>query len=186
MSREQSVDKLIPQVFDELRSNLDSLQYNRHQTKISPSPITTQSLINELENLEKITKIIEEITSSVKDNIPKDINKIYKVCQSSNKLLDSWIGIQSQAGYIYRLMGEPTYLRHLREDGIEHSFEEEVKLETENIEQLKKEILKLNTIQSTESKSPTKSNNVRKTLYNKKPTGIRRPTVTKERKLFRR
>ncbi|CAB4255838.1 similar to Saccharomyces cerevisiae YGL061C DUO1 Essential subunit of the Dam1 complex (aka DASH complex) [Maudiozyma barnettii] len=198
MSREQSVDKLIPQVFDELRSNMDSHQYP-HQSTIA-SPITTQSLINELENLEKITQVIEQITSSVKHNIPKDIDRIYEVCQSSNKLLDSWIGIQSQAGYIYRLMGEPSYLRHLREDGIEHSFEEEVKLETESIEQLKKEIVRVNAIQSGESKSqPQQQQQASKTtirkpnrsIYNtnsnsKKPTGIRRPTITKERKLFRR
>lgn len=188
MDKEQSVDKLIPQVFDELRSNMDSLNYN------SISPITTQSLLTELENLDKITDIIDSVNNSISNAIGTNIDKIHEVCESSNKLLDSWIGIQSQAGYIYRLMGEPTYVHNLKEDGIENTFEEEIKLENETIEQLKNEITKITSpsvpiviTKETRVGNGTRNNGIRKqsTLV-KRPTGIRRPTVTRERKLFRK
>lgn len=190
MEKEQSVDKLIPQVFDELRSNMDSLKYN------SLSPITTQSLITELENLDKITEVINSINGSISDVISTDIGKIHDVCQSSNKLLDSWIGIQSQAGYIYRLMGEPTYVQNLKEDGIDNTFEEEIKLENESIEQIKKEIAKITSPPSVSISVTKNSRNNGTSIRNgtirkqstlvKRPTGIRRPTVTRERKLFRK
>lgn len=187
MEKEQSVDKLIPQVFDELRSNMDSLNYN------SISLITTQSLITELESLDKITEVIDSINNSINSVISTDIDKIHEVCQSSNKLLDSWIGIQSQAGYIYRLMGEPTYIQNLKEDGIENTFEEEIKLENETIEQIKNEITKITSpsvpIASKDSRNgnSTRGSNIRKqSTLAKRPTGIRRPTATRERKLFRK
>lgn len=90
-------------------------------------------------------------------------------------------------------MGEPTYIQNLKEDGIENTFEEEIKLENETIEQIKNEITKITSpsvpIASKDSRSgnSTRGSNIRKqSTLAKRPTGIRRPTATRERKLFRK
>lgn len=183
---EENVDKLIPQIFDEMRSNLDSISYRM------TSAITTQSLMNELESLDKIIKVIDGINDSVIDMIPNHIGKMYDVCHSSNVLLDSWVGIQSQAGYIYRLMSDPVYINHLKEEGINRSFEDEVKLENESIDKLKREIFALKDAKDfikpvdTVKKINRGNREISKQTRLSGIPKICKPTISSERKLFRR
>ncbi|CCE64999.1 hypothetical protein TPHA_0J01780 [Tetrapisispora phaffii CBS 4417] len=104
-----NIDKLIPEMFDQMRSNfeskLNSPIHNRTKNnKLVSTNISTQSLLKELEALDKIIPMIENINKNLKSVLPSHITKIQETCKTTNMILDSWISIHSQAGYIHQLM----------------------------------------------------------------------------------
>ncbi|CCF55902.1 hypothetical protein KAFR_0A04670 [Kazachstania africana CBS 2517] len=136
-----TINKLIPQIFDQMRSNFDLT--TRNKISVAPtSAITTQSLLQELESLDKIIDMIDNIDKVLAGAAPKNIARIHEVCKSTNTILDSWINIQSQAGYIHRLMNKPAYVENLRNKlkGADGSVEQELNFEVEEVERLKQEI----------------------------------------------
>ncbi|CAI4061872.1 hypothetical protein SKDZ_07G1960 [Saccharomyces kudriavzevii ZP591] len=123
---DSTIDKLIPQIFNEMRSNLNSTTNRPSKstengtndnmlsanTSLRPfNSITTQSLLKESESLDKITAMIRNVTGALKNNLPVYVNQVNEVCKSTNSILDSWINIHSQAGYIHKLMSDQTYLK---------------------------------------------------------------------------
>ena len=123
---DSTIDKLIPQIFNEMRSNLnnttnkfpkstgggasDNISANSNSIR-SFNSITTQSLLKESESLDKITAMIKNVTAALKNNLPVYVNQVHEVCKSTNSILDSWINIHCQAGYIHKLMSDQTYLK---------------------------------------------------------------------------
>ncbi|EJS43760.1 duo1p [Saccharomyces arboricola H-6] len=124
---DSTIDKLIPQIFNEMRSNLNSTTNKSSKnmekgnllaanTSIRPfNSITTQSLLKESESLDKISSMIQNVTNALRNNLPVYINQVHEVCKSTNSILDSWINIHSQAGYIHKLMSDQTYLKLINE-----------------------------------------------------------------------
>ncbi|CAI4039214.1 hypothetical protein SMKI_07G1910 [Saccharomyces mikatae IFO 1815] len=121
-----TIDKLIPEIFNEMRSNLNKTTSKSPKSKgikatndvlatnnsIRPfNSITTQSLLKESESLDKITAMIRNVTDALKKNLPVYVGQVHEVCKSTNSILDSWINIHSQAGYIHKLMSDQTYLK---------------------------------------------------------------------------
>ncbi|GMM55292.1 Duo1 protein [Maudiozyma humilis] len=139
-----NMDKLIPEVFAEMRSNLNqSASRTGAGAGAGATPATgptTQSLMHELDSLDRILTTVKQLNTSVSGAVATDLAKVHSVCVSSNRLLDAWIGVQSQAGYVHRLMSEPAYISHLKESGAEDTaspFEREVQLESDSVERLK-------------------------------------------------
>lgn len=128
---DSTIDKLIPQIFNEMRSNLNSTANKSSKgtqndannenilatnTFIRPSnSVTTQSLLKESESLDKITAMIQNVTGALKNNLPVYVDQVHDVCKSTNSILDSWINIHSQAGYIHKLMTDQTYLKIIKD-----------------------------------------------------------------------
>lgn len=136
-----AVNKLIPQLFEEMRSNLGKGPDGSHQSSHN-SVITTQSLLRELEVLDKIIPMVENVNKSLQMSIPQHLDRINEICKSTNTMLDSWINIQSQAGYIYKLMNSPNYLKHasvqVREQGT--TSDELIAAEVQRIDALKEQL----------------------------------------------
>lgn len=114
-----TVNKLIPQMFDQMRSNLGikSLgQVNGKDHRIagssSSSSINTQSLLKELETLDKLIPMFESVNSSLQKAVPSHLGRLHEICKSTNTMLDSWVNIQSQAGYVNKLMDSKEYLEY--------------------------------------------------------------------------
>lgn len=108
-----ALNNLIPQMFEEMRSNLGKgAEDGNNHTASQNSVITTQSLLRELEVLDKIIPMVENVENSLNLSIPQHLDRIHEICKSTNSMLDSWIDIQSQAGYINRLMRSSAYLKH--------------------------------------------------------------------------
>lgn len=100
-------------MFEEMRSNLGKASDDsNYQPNSQNSVITTQSLLRELEVLDKIIPMVENVEDSLKSSIPQHLDRINEICKSTNSMLDSWIDIQSQAGYINKLMSSADYLKH--------------------------------------------------------------------------
>ncbi|MCG8711222.1 hypothetical protein JHU04_004624, partial [Brenneria sp. 4F2] len=66
--------------------------------------------------------MVESVDNSLRMSVPQHLDRINEICKSTNTMLDSWINIQSQADYIYKLMSSPNYIEHasaqLSEPGI--------------------------------------------------------------------
>ncbi|GCE98925.1 DASH complex subunit duo1 [Zygosaccharomyces mellis] len=138
-----ALNKLIPQMFEEMRSNLGKGpdDTNNHPNSQN-SVITTQSLLKELEVLDKIIPMVENVENSLKLSIPQHLERIHEICKSTNSMLDSWIDIQSQAGYINKLMRSSAYLRHTSTLTTTNgtSSEELLAVETKENEYLKEQL----------------------------------------------
>ncbi|CEP63015.1 Duo1p LALA0_S07e00474g [Lachancea lanzarotensis] len=76
----------------------------------TPSSMTAQSLLEESKCLDEIIPVIQTLEASLSSAGPQHLKRIRETCESSNKVLDTWIRIQSQAGYAYELMSEEPYL----------------------------------------------------------------------------
>lgn len=116
---DSTVNKLIPQMFDQMRSNLgikagDQGDGDGHHQKFTAqgSSINTQSLLKELGSLDKIIPIIEAIDSSLQKAVPSHLNRLHEICKSTNAMLESWVTIQSHAGYVHNLMDSEKYLKY--------------------------------------------------------------------------
>lgn len=136
-----TINKLIPQIFDQMRSNLNSsttttaaaiTKKAKQQFLINNSSITTQSLLKESEMLDKIIPVIENLNESLRNATPQNLQRIYETCLSTNKVLDAWINIQSQAGHIYDLMDSEQYLEYAK------AVQQDEKLTAEQFLQSKK------------------------------------------------
>ncbi|KAL3230074.1 DASH complex subunit DUO1 [Nakaseomyces bracarensis] len=126
-----AINQLIPQIFDQMRTNVSGRDDKQRPSAMVDEGITTQSLLKELETLDKIIDTIKRVDDVVKGALPSHMNKIHHVCKSTNRMLDNWINIQSQAGYAYQIM---------EEHGGSLSGGDLVKKYTEEIDQLKKEL----------------------------------------------
>ncbi|QLG74319.1 hypothetical protein HG535_0G02030 [Zygotorulaspora mrakii] len=208
-----ALDKLIPQMFDEMRYNLGNKGTLKKPAadKSSSSIITTQSLLKELAALDKIIPMIESVDSSLQTALPSHFDKIQEICKSTNTVLDSWINIHSQAGHIHELMGSTEYLKYASaqsKDGQTVNAKELIQAEEEEIESLKQEIVREkdkqynanNEIVSHSKSSIPNSGRVDKnrkkpgsafSRYNKSQgtprinSRLTRPTVSSSRKMFR-
>lgn len=127
-----AINQLIPQIFDQMRSNVSTREDKPRPSALIDEGITTQSLLKELETLDKIIDTIKRVDTVVKGALPSHMKKIHHVCKSTNRMLDNWIDIQSQAGYAYQIM----------EDRVTDSLsgEELVKKYSEEVDELKKEL----------------------------------------------
>lgn len=105
-----TINKLIPEIFDQMRVNLNVKKSVGPATFGSASNVTTQSLLEESKALDKIIPVIENLDKSLKMAGPQHLKRIQETCISTNKILDTWIKIQSQAGYAYDLMSSEPYL----------------------------------------------------------------------------
>lgn len=214
-----TVNELIPQMFDQMRSNMGTNNSKRINNSVpltqagSPSSaITTQSLLKELEALDKIIPMIETVDDALQKALPSHLNRIHEICKSTNAMLDSWINIQSQAGYIHRLMSSEAYLRTTSQSSSEDipRAEEVIAAEVREIEKLKQAIVEeeenrngrdhANTMTSAIRKIPNSSRNARGGIKRgaairsrlNRPSGIpsvssrlARPTASSSRKMFR-
>lgn len=176
----QNMDKLIPEVFAEMRSNLNQ-STQRHARSQGP---TTQSLMHELDSLDRILATVKKLNGTISGAITTDLHSVHSVCVSSNKLLDAWIGVQSQAGYVHRLMSEPAYVSHLKESGGESKFEEEVLLESSSVERLKQVIAEEKGKARASAAASATAASTHTSRIAKPRTTSQRPVRT--RKLFRR
>lgn len=106
-----TINKMIPAIFDQMRSN------QQLNSKISftskNSTLSTQSLLKEQEQLDKIISVIENLNKSLKNCAPDNLNRIKKTCEMVNRVLDTWIEIQSQANYFAELMNNNLYLKYV-------------------------------------------------------------------------
>lgn len=216
-----TVNELIPQMFDQMRSNMgtsNSKQINNSvpltQAGSPSSAITTQSLLKELEALDKIIPMIETVDDALQKALPSHLNRIHEICKSTNAMLDSWINIQSQAGYVHSLMSSEAYLRTTSQSSSEDipRAEELIAAEVREIEKLKQAIVEEeenrmgrdhpNTMNVTSAtrKVPNSSRNARGGIRRgaairprlNRPSGIpsvssrlARPTASSSRKMFR-
>lgn len=112
-----NINKLIPEIFDQMRSNLSIAPSTKGArpflSQKATSSITTQSLLEESKSLDKIIPVIQKLERSLSTSGPQHLRRIKKTCESSNKILDTWIKIQSQAGYAYELMSDESYLEYV-------------------------------------------------------------------------
>ncbi|SCU99608.1 LANO_0F02674g1_1 [Lachancea nothofagi CBS 11611] len=112
-----TINKLIPEIFNQMRSNLSMAPSTKGikpfvSTK-TPSSITTQSLLEESKCLDEILPVIHKLESSLHSAGPQHLRRIKETCESTNKILDTWIRIQSQAGYAYDMMNDSSYLEYI-------------------------------------------------------------------------
>ncbi|SCU81370.1 LAFA_0C04390g1_1 [Lachancea sp. 'fantastica'] len=110
-----AINKLIPEIFDQMRSNLSIGPSGKPlkpfvSAAATPSSMTAQSLLEESKCLDEIIPVIQTLNSSLSSAGPQHLKRIRETCESSNKVLDTWIRIQSQAGYAYELMNDESYL----------------------------------------------------------------------------
>lgn len=203
---DNTINKLIPQIFDQMKSNFDVATSNMHSVVTQNSSITTQSLIQESESLDKIIYMIEKLDKTLRTSSPSNITRMHEVCRSTNTILDAWIDIQSQAGYVHNMMDNKQYIKYLeeREKGVDFLAEE-----TKKVDELKKELDILKKSKQAEMNAAiTNSNNnnnnninhasrgrISRTSFNRRnirsgiPPVINRlakPTGNSERKMFRR
>ncbi|SCU83870.1 LAME_0C07074g1_1 [Lachancea meyersii CBS 8951] len=113
-----SINKLIPEIFDQMRSNLSLGPSGKNMkpflsASTTSSSMTAQSLLEENKCLDEIIPVIQTLESSLRSAGPQHLKRIRETCESSNKILDSWIRIQSQAGYAYELMDDKSYLEYV-------------------------------------------------------------------------
>lgn len=214
-----TVNKLIPQMFDQMRSNLgmkgfDQVNDSRTAKNSSNSLVNTQSMLKELETLDKLIPMFESLNDSLQKSVPSHLERIHEICKSTSTTLDSWVNIQSQAGYINKLMDSEAYLEYsdaqLRK-GDSAKAEALITEKTREIESLKQQVEaeKLKRISANESNSsdktfgagrPGSSGRVAKSTVNKpalssrmkRPSAIpkvtsrlTRPTASSSRKMFR-
>lgn len=149
---DSTVNRLIPQMFDQMRSNLgikpgeaDYEQGHHLSQKARGSAINTQSLLKELGSLDKIIPMIEAIDSSLQRAVPSHLNKLHEICKSTNAMLDSWVNIQSHAGYVHNLMDSEKYLKFCDsqlKSGEAVTAESTIADELKQIEALKQQIAK--------------------------------------------
>ncbi|EDO15252.1 hypothetical protein Kpol_461p5 [Vanderwaltozyma polyspora DSM 70294] len=133
MEDTSNIEKLIPAMFDQMRSNLGSSKNSAGQPVV-----TTQSLLKELEVLDKLVPLIEHIDVNLRNALPSHLEKIQETCKSTNMILDSWINIHSQAGYVHKLMDTSQGLG-LDLEG--KSVNERLLQETKEVEELKKQLI---------------------------------------------
>ncbi|AMD19819.1 HCL332Cp [Eremothecium sinecaudum] len=113
----QNIDKLIPRIFDQMRSN----QVNNTKKTVETTPwftsssISTSVLLKELEQLDKIIPVIKHLNGSLRNSTMDNLSRIKMTCRSVNKVLDSWLKIQSQASYVGELMDDDEYLQYIEE-----------------------------------------------------------------------
>lgn len=114
---DSNINKLIPEIFDQMRSNLSLAPLaggiKPFVSSKSSSNLTTQSLLEENKCLDKIIPVIQKLNSSLSSSGPQHLKRIKETCESSNKILDAWIKIQSQAGYVHELMSDQSYLEYV-------------------------------------------------------------------------
>lgn len=202
-----NIDQLIPQMFDEMRSNLSNQRNSHDKNKDGLPIVTTQSLLRELEALDKIIPMIENIDRGLRNALPSHIAKIQETCKSTNQILDSWINIHSQAGYLHKLMNSVQKIGN----GGTNSNDKLVE-ETAEVEKLKKILQneqqrKTSNISAPQNvnaqaiRKPTSLNRIAKSNFRQgstiprprtKPTGIpnvssrlTRPTASSSRKMFK-
>ncbi|QLQ82113.1 hypothetical protein HG537_0G03680 [Torulaspora globosa] len=143
-----AVNRLIPQMFDQMRSNLgmnsfDKVQGKSYQTASYNSLVNTQSMLKELETLDKLIPMFESVNQSLQKAVPSHLKRIHEICKSTNAMLDSWVSIQSQAGYVNKLMDSEEYVKYseaqLRKDD-SITAETVISEKMNEIEALKKQI----------------------------------------------
>ena len=151
---DNTINKLIPQIFGEVRSTIDAANQQHITSIMDTSSITTHAVSIELDNLDRIIPLIERIDECMKTVLPNNMERLHEICKSTNAILDAWISVQSQAGYIHQLMDEPMYISDLKENGLDNEggLEKELGLE---IESLKRDIEKERQMRSTPVQPPT-------------------------------
>ncbi|AET38584.1 Duo1p Ecym_3072 [Eremothecium cymbalariae DBVPG len=109
-----TIDKLIPQIFDQMRSNqLNNTKTNGGSLPLFMSSVSTPTLLKEVEQLDSILPVIKHLNNSLRHSTSDNLNRIKKTCESVNKVLDTWIKIQSQAGYVSELLDDKEYLKYI-------------------------------------------------------------------------
>lgn len=154
-----AINELIPQIFDQMRSSLQrnaihdksmnamvpkksgSTQHKlNHDIDHLHSAVTIQSLMHEMENLDKLIAMVKNLDTVLSSALPKHLNRIHEVCESTNRMLDHWIDIQSQAGYVHKLMEDENYVKSIAEGN--ENISEIIKTESIAIEKLKSQVEK--------------------------------------------
>lgn len=215
---DSTVNKLIPQMFDQMRSNL-GIKPREHDdghghyldSSAQGSAINTQSLLKELGSLDKIIPMIEAVDSLLQKAVPSHLNRLHEICKSTNAMLDSWVSIQSHAGYVHNLMDSDKYLKYCDtqlNSGDAVTAEAIIAEEMKEIESLREQIAnegnkKLNREQKPSSdgpvsvRGPTSAGKVNKNKSIirsrvQRPSAIpsvtsriTRPTASSSRKMFR-
>lgn len=212
-----TVDRLIPEMFDQMRSNLemssfDKVQGKGYQKMSYDSLVNTQSMLRELETLDKLIPMFESVNNSLQKAVPSHLRRIHEICKSTNAMLDSWVNIQSQAGYVNKLMDSEEYVKYseaqLRKDD-SVTAETVISEKMKEIETLKQQIADEKAKKNSQSASggqtsgdlrPRSGGRLAKNASNKAITNSRmrrpsaipkvtsrltRPTASSSRKMFR-
>lgn len=103
-----TITRMIPQIFDQMRSQTNSTNFVS-----TPASISTQKLLKEQEQLDNIISVLQKLNKMLKDCKDGDLERIKETCTGMNMILDKFINIQSQATYVKSLMQDEEYLKYV-------------------------------------------------------------------------
>ena len=112
-----TISKMIPQIFDQMRSQTTSTNFVSTTASLS-----TQSLLKEQEELDKIIPVIQNLNAKIKECKEGDMERIKETCRAMNIILDKFINIQSQASYVNKLMRNEEYLDYVASGKSEEEY----------------------------------------------------------------
>ncbi|QEU60084.1 Duo1 [Kluyveromyces lactis] len=141
-----TISKMIPQIFDQMRRQTGSKNFVS-----SPASISTQSLLKEQEQLDKIIPVIQNLNERIKDCKEGDMERIKETCHAMNTILDKFISIQSQASYVNSMMNNEEYLGYVASG---KSEEEYISAKQKEVEELEKRVKQYTTMNAPSVKPP--------------------------------
>ncbi|CCK70919.1 Duo1p KNAG_0F02540 [Huiozyma naganishii CBS 8797] len=134
---EKTLNEIIPHIFEQRRSVLDTetITSKLQQSRTQISSLALQSLMEESTALDKITETIKQLNDVVQNSSKGNLSKLQEVCKSTNFILDTWIDIQSEAGYLQKLMNDPQYILYLQGKDAGKDLLEEERREVSQLKQ---------------------------------------------------
>lgn len=141
-----TISKMIPQIFDQMRRQTGSKNFAS-----TPASISTQSLLKEQEQLDKIIHVIQNLNERIKDCKEGDMERIKETCHAMNTILDKFISIQSQASYVNSMMNNEEYLDYVASG---KSEEEYISAKQREVEELEKRVKQYTTMHAPSVKPP--------------------------------
>ncbi|CDO92985.1 unnamed protein product [Kluyveromyces dobzhanskii CBS 2104] len=142
-----TISKMIPQIFDQMRNQTGSTNFISTSASIS-----TQSLLKEQEQLDKIIPVIQNLNEKINFCKEGDMERIKETCQAMNTILDKFISVQSQASYVNSMMNNKEYLDYVASG---KSEEEYVSEKQKEIEELEKRVIQLRPMNAPSAKPVT-------------------------------
>ncbi|AAS50528.2 AAR161Wp [Eremothecium gossypii ATCC 10895] len=129
-----ALDELIPQIFDQMRTNqLDGSGAAAWGT----AAVSTATLLKEMEQLDQIIPVLQQLNESLRRSTGENLSRIRRTCEAVNRVLDTWIKIQSQAGYVGELMDDSEYLSYMEktrgDEGQQQAYMESLRKQVEEL-----------------------------------------------------
>lgn len=158
---DQHISRLIPEIFDQMRNN----QSNPMSFVSTPASISTQALLKEQEQLDKIIEVISNLNEKLRECNETDLDRIRETCRVMNQVLDKYIQIQSQASYIKALMIDDTYLKYIESGKSEEEYMSELNKELSELRRRAEEkVMPAPVIKTPTTRMPSNISNSRRTV----------------------